>query len=117
DAALEKGCGQADPAHEVVVREGVELGVGQPPLGVEEAEVDGARAQAVEVVEETVAVLGADGADVDRAAVLQHLVGGIVAGDGRHGLRRTNGTVRLLRATGGRRLTPRRAPGPGGPSG
>src|SRR5262249_20656044 len=48
-------------------------------LRAEEAVVDGACAQAVEVLEEARTVVRADGTDEDRAAVAENLLGGILA--------------------------------------
>jgi hypothetical protein len=64
---------------EVEVRELVQLRVAQPPLRAEEAEVDGARAQAMEVLDEAIAVLGPDRPDVDRASVAKDLLRGVLA--------------------------------------
>ncbi len=56
---------------EVELGEARELVVRQPKLGGEEAKVDGARAQAIEVVDEPRLVVRPDGAQVDRAAVAE----------------------------------------------
>jgi len=63
---------------EVDAREVVELPVGQAALCAEEAVVDGARAQPVEVLDEVLTVVGADGTDENRAAVAEDLLGGIL---------------------------------------
>ena len=83
-AVLESRRHQADVAHEVEARELVELGLGQPPLGVEEPVVDGASAQALEVVDEPLSVVRRNAPNANRAAVLQEFVGGIRRGS-RHG--------------------------------
>jgi hypothetical protein len=67
---------------EVEACELVELRIRQTPLGTEEAKVDGASAQAVEVIEEPLAVVGADRADVDRAAIAQDGLGSVLTGVG-----------------------------------
>src|SRR5262245_63422569 len=74
-ALLEERGDERDAAIEVEARELVELLLGEPALGAEEAEVDRTRAQTVEVVEQTLAVVRADGADVDRAAVAKERLG------------------------------------------
>src|SRR5262249_27730611 len=63
---------------EVEAREVVELRVGQAALCAEEAVVDGARAQPVEVLDEVLTIVGADGTDENRAAVAEYLLGGIL---------------------------------------
>src|SRR5262249_52291185 len=78
-AVLEERGDERDAAIEVEARERVELLLGEPALGAEEAEVDRTRAQTVEVVEQTLAVVRADGADVDRAAVAKERLGGVLA--------------------------------------
>src|SRR6185369_16563293 len=53
--------------------------------GAEEAEVDGLRTEPEEVLNQPLLVVGADRADVHRAAVTQNAVGGEVARVGAHG--------------------------------
>src|SRR5262249_31220268 len=55
-----------------------QLVVGQAPLGAEESEVDGLRAELGESARQLGAVVGPDGAQVDRGAVAQDDVGGVV---------------------------------------
>ena len=79
-----QGRDQRHVAHEVGLGEVVELVLAQLSLRAQEAEVDRARAQAVEVLGEALLVVGPDGADVDRPAVAQDLFDGVVAEVGRH---------------------------------
>jgi len=84
-AMLEERRNERHAPVEVEARELVELGVREAPLGAEEAEVDRARAQAVEVIEEPLAVVRPDRADVDRAAVAEDGLGGVLTGVGDRG--------------------------------
>src|SRR5439155_21725534 len=75
---------------EVETRELGELRVGESPLGAEEPVVHRARSQALEVIEQPLAVVGPDGADVDRATVAENLLDRVVPGVAGHGARREN---------------------------
>ena len=98
---------------EVEVRELVQLRVAQPPLRAEESEVDGARAQAMEVLDEAIAVLGPDRPDVDRASVAKDLLRGVLAEiSDRARLARGVGVVNLGHTRGHTRSI-RAAPEPG----
>jgi hypothetical protein len=74
-AALAEGRDERRTVDEVEAREPIELLVGEPPLRPEEAEVDGAGAQASEVLEEALTIVGADRPDVDGAPVAEELLG------------------------------------------
>jgi hypothetical protein len=77
--ALAQGGDERGLIDEVEPGEAVELLVGEAALRAEEAEIDRARAQAVEVLDEAIAVVGTDGADEDRAAVTEDLLGRVLA--------------------------------------
>ena len=89
-SVLEQGGHQGDFLDEVEPRELVELRVGESPLGAEEPVVHRARSQALEVIEQPLAVVGPDGADVDRATVAENLLDRVVPGVAGHGARREN---------------------------
>ena len=72
-AALAECGNQRRPLDEVEPREAVELVVSEPPLCAEEAEVDRAGAQPLEVLDQALAVVRPDGANVDRSTVAEEL--------------------------------------------
>jgi hypothetical protein len=81
-AVLAQRRDEARTVGEVETRELVELRVGESPLRAEESEVDRACAQPVEVLDEPLPVVRADGADVDRPSVTEDLFGRVLAGIG-----------------------------------
>jgi len=71
---------QRRPLDEVEPRKMVELLVRKPAFRAEEAEVDRAGAQALEVLDQALAVVGANGADMDRGAVTEELLDRVETG-------------------------------------
>jgi len=72
-AALAERGNQRRPLDEVEPREAVELIVGESSLYAEEAKVDRTGAQRVEVLDQALAVIRPDGADVDRSTIAEEL--------------------------------------------
>ena len=73
-AARAQGRHQGDVAREVDFGEAYEVLIGQRMLQSEETMVDRVLTHVAEVIEQPILVVGADGADMDRAAVTQDLV-------------------------------------------
>jgi hypothetical protein len=89
---------EAGAVDEVEPREAIELRVGEPALRPEEPEVDRTRAQSMEVLDQALAIVGPNGADVDRGAVAEDLLDRVLARVGdRAGVARTWSGVNPMR--------------------
>ena len=83
-STLAQGGDEGDVVHEIRAGEVVQIALAQPPLHAHESEADRALAEAVEVLDQSLAIIRADGAHMDRSAVAQDLFDRVVAKVGAH---------------------------------